>query len=428
MASSVLQPIFRAALLQDGAGLSDGDLLEGFVSRRDGAYFEALVRRHGPMVLGVCRRILRNPHDADDAFQAVFCVLAQRAASVMPRELVGNWLHGVAYRTALAARKTAARRRARERQVIEMPQPGAPPEDIWQELLPVLDRELDRLSAKYRAAVVLCHLEGKTRQEAARQLGVPLGTLSGRLTTAMRLLAKRMRRHGLALSGTALAAALAPDTASAAVPVTLVASTVKAATPLAAGHCAAGIVSAEIAALIKGAQKSLLLAKLKLVHAVVLTIAVIGGGSGTFAYHALATRMENAPPQQLRHETAAKTEQKKPDRELLQGTWIPIASEVDGVKKDKDDPKLSQWKLIFDGDKVTLPDRVNVGYTLDPRKQPKEIDIMAGKKASAMKAIYELRDNIMMLSFKKGSDERPSDFDTKKNESVLIVFERRGKS
>ena len=128
--------------------------------------------RHGPLVLGVCRRVLRDAHGAEDAFQATFLVLVRRAASVVPREAVGNWLYGVAYRTALEARRAAARRRARERQVHDMPHPTARPQEIGRELRPLLDEELSRLPDKYRSAVVLCDLEGRTRKEAARQLGV----------------------------------------------------------------------------------------------------------------------------------------------------------------------------------------------------------------------------------------------------------------
>src|SRR5262249_38225787 len=135
----VVHHLRRAALLRDGAGLTDGELLEAFVSRRDGASFEALVRRHGPMVLGVCGRVLRDPHDAEDAFQATFLVPVRRAATVVPRERVGNWLYGVAYRTALEARRLAARRRARERQVEDMQQPTVGPEESWRELRPLFD-------------------------------------------------------------------------------------------------------------------------------------------------------------------------------------------------------------------------------------------------------------------------------------------------
>src|SRR5262245_37094343 len=115
--SKVVQHLRRAALLRDGAGLTDGELLEAYVTWQDDAYFEALVRRHGPMVFGLCRRVLRNPHDAEDAFQATFLVLVRKAGSIVPRDMVGNWLYGVAYRTALEAKRAAARRRARERQV-----------------------------------------------------------------------------------------------------------------------------------------------------------------------------------------------------------------------------------------------------------------------------------------------------------------------
>jgi RNA polymerase sigma factor (sigma-70 family) len=288
LTSKALQPLFRAALLSDGPGPSDGELLEAFVTRRDGTYFEALVRRHGSMVLGVCRRILRNPHDAEDAFQAVFLVLAQRASTVVPRELVGNWLYGVAYRTALAARRATARWRAREAQGHDMPEPKVEADETWRELLPLLDRELNRLPAKYRAPVVLCHLEGRTRQEAARQLGLPVGTVSGRLTTALRLLAKRLRRQGLALSIGALAAALSPETGSASVPASLIAATAKARPLLAAGQ-AAGLVSTNVAALTQGVLKSMLLAKLKLT-ATLLAVVLIVAGTGTLAY-----QMQAAP-------------------------------------------------------------------------------------------------------------------------------------
>jgi RNA polymerase sigma factor (sigma-70 family) len=185
--------------LRDGAGMTDGQLLECFLSQRDDAAFECLVRRHGPMVLGVCRRVLHHVHDAEDAFQATFLVLARRAASLRDRELVGNWLHGTAYRAALEAK--AARRRVKERQVRAMPDPETMDKADWAELRLVLDHELNRLPEKYLAAILLCDLEGRTRKEAARQLGVPEGTLSGRLTTARRLLAKRLAGRGVTLSG-----------------------------------------------------------------------------------------------------------------------------------------------------------------------------------------------------------------------------------
>src|SRR5262249_8620240 len=175
-----LQPLRRAVRLRDGAGLTDGQLLEDYLSRRDEAALAVLVRRHGPMVWGVCRRVLYHYHDAEDAFQATFLVLLRKAASLASRELLANWLYGVAYHTALKARATAAKRGARERQVTDMPEPDVAPPDPWHDLQPLLDQALSRLPDKYRVPIVLCDLEGKTRKEAARQLGVPEGTVAGR--------------------------------------------------------------------------------------------------------------------------------------------------------------------------------------------------------------------------------------------------------
>src|SRR5713226_3099822 len=158
--SKVIQHLRSTLLVRDGADLTDGELLECFVSRRETAALEALVRRHGPMVWGVCRRILRNHHDAEDAFQATFLVLVRKAASVKPREMVGNWLYGVAQQTALKARATAAKQRTRERQVADMIDPAVEEQDLSEDLQFVLDQELNRLPDKYRIAIVLCDLEG----------------------------------------------------------------------------------------------------------------------------------------------------------------------------------------------------------------------------------------------------------------------------
>jgi RNA polymerase sigma-70 factor (ECF subfamily) len=199
--SRAIEGVRRAALLRKGASLSDGQLLGRFVERHDEAAFEALVRRHGPMVLGVCGRVLGHHQDAEDAFQATFLVLAKKAASVKPRELVGNFLYGVACHVARKARALADRRKAREKQVMDMPESEAASNGEWTDLRPLLDQELGRLPAKYRGPIVLCDLEGKARKDVARQLGWPEGTLSGRLARGRALLAKRLARQGLALSG-----------------------------------------------------------------------------------------------------------------------------------------------------------------------------------------------------------------------------------
>ncbi len=271
----VMRTLRTTALHHDGAGLTDGQLLECFLAQRDEAAFEALVRRHGPMVLGTCRRVLGNLPDAEDAFQAAFLVLARKAATVRPREQVGNWLYGVACRTALKARVAAARRRKHERQVTAMPHAEAVAEEQWQELQPILDQELERLPDKYRLPLVLCDLEGRTRRDVARQLGVPDGTLSNRIATARRVLAQRLTKRGITLSGGALAAVLAQNAVSAGVPPALVVSTVQAAT----GGAAASGVSAGAAALTEGVLKAMLWNKLKPV-AVLLILAALAAGVG----------------------------------------------------------------------------------------------------------------------------------------------------
>jgi RNA polymerase sigma factor (sigma-70 family) len=271
----VIHNLRRAALLRNSGEVSDGALLGAFIQGRDPAAIEALVRRHGPMVLGVCRRVLGNVHDAEDAFQATFLVLLRKAASIVPREAVGNWLYGVAHRTALEARRAAARRGTRERQAAQMPHPPVEPVEKWPELQPLLDRELSRLPDRYRLPVVLCDLEGRTRREVARLLGIPDGTLSNRLAAARRLLAERLRSQGLTLSAAALAAFLAQRTALAGVPSALVASTVQAAMDVAARGTAAAV-SARVAVLSERVLKAMFLSKLKAASGLLLLAALLG--------------------------------------------------------------------------------------------------------------------------------------------------------
>jgi RNA polymerase sigma factor (sigma-70 family) len=265
--------------LADG-GLADAQLLTRFLDGHDQAAFAALVRRHGPMVLGVCKRVLGHHQDAEDAFQATFLVLVRRAAAVARREAVASFLYGVACRTALRARAQAARRRVTERQLDRLPHPAvAPPEA--QDWRPVLDRELGRLPEKYRAALVLCELEGRPRREAARELGLPEGTLASRLATARQMLARRLARCGLTLSGGALAAALA-EGAAAAVPAPWVGATAKAAALVAAGRAAA--VAAPATLLMNEVLRAMLMTKLK--FGVVGLLAVVLLGAGGIAYQA----------------------------------------------------------------------------------------------------------------------------------------------
>jgi RNA polymerase sigma factor (sigma-70 family) len=266
---TVLRHVRRLALMQAGDRATDAHLLQSFLDRRDEAAFEGLLRRHGPMVLGVCRRVLGNVHDAEDAFQATFLVLARKADSVRPREMVGPWLYGVAHRTALKARAMNAKRRVKERRAGELPVPGdGPPE----ELLARLDEELGRLPERYRVPVVLCELEGRSRKEVAGLLHIPDGTLSSRLAYARKLLARRLSRYGAALSAGSVAALLSRAAASACVPASLLNSTARVAV------LTAGVVSARVLALTEGVMKAMLLSKIKFVWAIALA-AVVGAGA-----------------------------------------------------------------------------------------------------------------------------------------------------
>jgi RNA polymerase sigma factor (sigma-70 family) len=268
--NKVLDHLHRT-LSPTGGELTDGQLLARFIASRDEWAFAALVRRHGPMVLGVCRRMLRHVQDAEDCFQATFLVLARKAA-VVKREAVGSWLYSVAYRTSLRARAVHARRRAREIQVEDMPHPEVIPDET-QDWRPWLDQELNLLPETYRAVIVACDLEGRSRKEAARLLGLAEGTVSSRLARGRCLLAKRMSRYGLALSGGALAVTLSEGMASA-VPASLVSVTVKVAVLVSAGEFSA--VSTSVGVLMKGAFQAMLLTKLKLAVGAVMVVMALG--------------------------------------------------------------------------------------------------------------------------------------------------------
>jgi RNA polymerase sigma factor (sigma-70 family) len=314
--NAVLRYVHKVAFLLERGQMTDGQLLGRFLGQRDESAFEALMHRHGPMVLGVCHRLLADPHDAEDAFQATFLVLVRKAGSIKNRELVGNWLYGAALRAALEAKTT--RRRSRERQVIPMPEPAAPTAEICEDLGPLLDQELSQLPEKFRVPVVLCDLEGRTRREVARQLGIPDGTLSGRLTTGRRRLAQRLTRRGVVLSGAGLVAALSESSVAASVPAALAVSTVQAVTAAAAGQTAASLVSAKVAALAEGVVKTMLLTKLKALSFVLLSATLFGSGGTLLTYHALGagqtTARQGIPTQAVAvNETQTKPVQEKKD-------------------------------------------------------------------------------------------------------------------
>src|SRR5262245_27199073 len=258
-ASPVLRYIRRVAGAEQTLNLADRELLRRFVGRRDESAFAALVRRHGSMVLGLCRLILQNEQDAEDAFQASFLALSRKASSLRPQESLAGWLYCVAYRIAQKARIAAARRRKHEGRVPSGTVADPRAEITLREAHEILDHELTRLSDKFRIPLVLCYLEGLTRDEAAGQLGWSPSPLKSRLEQARERLRRRLASRGLALSGALVASLFYPGTASAAVPTVLVDSTVKAAASVAAGSAAAAVVSAKVAALTQGVLRTMFL-------------------------------------------------------------------------------------------------------------------------------------------------------------------------
>jgi RNA polymerase sigma factor (sigma-70 family) len=404
MANGVRQVL--AHLQQAGGGLSDGQLLGRFVATRDEPSFAALVRRHGPMVLGVCRRVLGDLHHAEDAFQATFLVLARKAASLVVGESLGCWLYRVAYHTALRAGASIGRRRVREWPMNDVPHPEvAPPEA--QDWLPVLDRELSLLPEKYRAAILLCDLEGRTRKEAARLLRVPEGTLSSRLCTGRQMLAKRMTKCGVALSGVALAVALAQGAAPGQVTAALVSSTTKAAALIAAGQV--GAVSTTAVLLMKGVMKAMLMKKLRLAVGAVMVLAALGmvgfgyqagGGSGV---------AQAAPPDKPLNELEALRkenellklnlqvvlEKVRAQEAELQAARKPVAAIFDGRQATMLDsriyPLVGEARLKTDGAGNHLLSSVYRQLTTDmPMKETTSdpVQMMEG----ALKALREAKD------------------------------------
>jgi RNA polymerase sigma factor (sigma-70 family) len=275
---------------------NDAALLERFLTRHEQAAFGLLVQRHGPMVLGVCRRLLADPHAAEDAFQATFVVLIRRAGSIRKPASLASWLHGVARHVATRARVRQRADSARERRWVAVPQSEPLDELTWQELRGVLDEEIGRLPERCRAPVVLCHLEGKSYDEAARELGCPKSSVASRLGRARVLLRRQLVRRGITLSAAALATALGERAAAVPLPAALADKTVQAAPGVAAGKAKTAL-SARAAALAEEAVKAMQGTRARLAL-VLMTIglALAGVGVGLAAQGGPAAPDPARPP------------------------------------------------------------------------------------------------------------------------------------
>jgi RNA polymerase sigma factor (sigma-70 family) len=362
---AVIMRIRRAALLRRLCGLvslppadesADAALLERFVRDRDEAAFAVLVSRHGPMVLRVCRRLLPDPTTADDAFQAAFLVLARRAAAVRPRAALAAWLHGVAYRVALKARAAAARRQRRETPADDLAPLDPSPDPLQQltarELLEALDEEIGRLPQAYRGPVVLCYLEGRTQEEAARLLGCTPGSVKGRLERGRRRLHARLVRRGLSLPAAFAAAELARGGAAAGVADALARSTIKAALRGAAGKMTAAGVPARAAALAEGVLTTMFLTRLRTAALLLLLTACTATGLALLVFPALASRPPQpgpaAPPaaqapagRPAPPALPAQAPPAKPEKFLVSDVWWLVSIDLAGstIKVITCDPK-----------------------------------------------------------------------------------------
>ncbi len=285
-------------LFADGvlAGLSDAQLLEHFQTRKDVRAFEVLVARHGPMVLSVCRGILRDPHDAEDAFQATFLVLVTKGRTIRGRDALAGWLYQVAHRVAIQANSAAARRRTLERQVGQMALASRANEPaVADELLPALHDEIARLPEKYRLAVVHCDLQGMTQAQAAGQLHWSERTIHQRLAEGRARLKRRLARRGLAPDGATLGAVFARE-ARAAVPAAWSEATARAALATVTHTITTGIVSAAATQLTQEVFKVMLVQKLKLATATLLAAGLIAwGASAAFVSVGKETAPRGAP-------------------------------------------------------------------------------------------------------------------------------------
>jgi RNA polymerase sigma factor (sigma-70 family) len=276
---TLLRHLRRTISAHEGMALPDAQLLERFLTLRDEAAFELLIWRHGAMVLGVCQRILRREQDVEDAFQATFLTLVKKASSLNKRQAVGSWLYKVAYRIACSAQRQATKKAWRERPLLHSPAAESSLELVWRDLRTVLDEEVNRLPEKYRAPFLLCYLEGKTNDEAARHLGCPKGTVLSRLSRARERLRSRLLRRGVTLSAGLFTAVLTEKAAAATVPAAYLDSTLKAALSVAAGPLATACLSTPVVALTQGAIRAMFWSELKFAAATLLVLGAAGMGA-----------------------------------------------------------------------------------------------------------------------------------------------------
>ena len=370
--TSAFRQIERVFSQGTSTGLSDTQLLERFANERDETAFEMLVARHGPMVLGVCRGVLHDSHAAEDAFQATFLVLARKAPTLWVKSSLANWLYQVAVRVAVQSRSDSDSRRRHELGAAEFrKQEGETTDPLEPDLIPLLCEEISRLPEKYRAPVILCHLEELTHEAAAHLLGCPIGTVHGRLSRARELLRRRLVRRGVTMPLGVATMLVGSDSFAATIPEPLRHATLQAARNLLAGQgISAAVNSAMTASLLAATLRSMTKRAIETAIAMTFTVGLTLGACW-FAVNGpvglLATADEPSRPSAVGQASVQN------DAEAIQGTWTVTA--IEQVHYVPSEEEKAFWKsgrftitiaadrLIFDVDKSAMKYRLNTSAT-----------------------------------------------------------------
>ena len=436
----IVEHLCRLSAQTENKQLSDQQLLDRYVCDRSEAAFQALVGRCGQTVLRVCRRVLSQPEDVEDAFQATFLVLVRKAASLRRSGSLRSWLYGVAYRTAAHAKVDAAKRHAREAQVPARAEADALAEITLRELLIALDEELFHLPKQYQGPLLLCYLEGKTRDEAAAELGWSLATLGRRLERGRELLRTRLARRGIAFPVALGPLLLLQSGARAEIPMALIASTVKAATRVGVGSSAATVASARVVALSEGVIKTMWATKVTQAIVLFLALGLVSAGAG------LVAQTRNAHPgNEPKKDDAAKpaaTDQCAADRARLLGEWVfySVASRGQDLMITYRDSRMT-----FAGDELRISNirvptaqgllplfNISARFLLDPAQTPHHIDLefKGGSRGSdrpmRLRGIYAFEGDTLKLCLSdEGDRNRPAEFKaTPESDRTLLVLKR----